>query len=384
MEKLFYTDSHIREFTARVTGCENQGSLWAVRLDATAFYPEGGGQACDMGTLGGVNVVDVQEEGEEILHFCDGPLEIGTQVTGRIDWARRFDLMQQHTGEHIVSGLLHAKFGCHNTGFHVGADTMEVDFDCLPTWQELQDIEKRANEAVFANLELKCWVPAPHELETVFYRTKRPLPWPVRIVQVPGFDSCACCGVHVKRTGEIGFIKILSAAKFHGGIRLQMVCGGRAYRWMTRIFEENRVVSQTFSAPIEGTAAAVLRFNEALNTEKQRSAQLQGRVFGYIAAGYRGRENVLHFEAGLDSTGVRLLADRIAGEITGFCAVFSETGEGFAYCLAARSGDLRNFNRSMTAALNGRGGGKPNFQQGSVRATRAEIEDFFKKSRENL
>ena len=373
MEKLFYQDPYLKEFTAIVTGCAECEKGWAVTLDRTAFYPEGGGQACDIGTLDDVNVVDVQEKGEEILHFCDKKLEIGETVTGRIDWARRFDLMQQHTGEHIISGLLHEKFGYQNTGFHVGADAMEVDFDGPVSPEDLAEIEFKANQAIWQDIPLRCWIPDPEELKTVFYRTKRALPWPVRIVQVPGFDSCACCGTHVARTGEVGLIKILSCAALRGGVRLQMVCGQRAYRHIVSVFEENRKVSQAFSAKMDATGEAARKMNEALAAQKQQNAQLLGRIFDNIAEGYGGSENVLHFEEGLESAQVRILADRIAGKISGYCAVFS----GGAYCLATRQGDLRALNKEMTAALDGRGGGKPNFQQGSVRAEKAEIEAFF-------
>ena len=373
MRKLFYEDPYLKEFSAVVTSCEQCPKGWAVTLDQTAFYPEGGGQACDIGTLGDANVWDVQEKGEEILHFCDNKLEVGQTVTGRIDWERRFDLMQQHTGEHIISGLLHEKFGYQNTGFHVGADAMEVDFDGPVSPEDLAQIERKANQAIWQDIPLRCWVPDPEELKTVFYRAKRALPWPVRIVQVPGYDSCACCGIHVARTGEVGLIKILSSARVRGGVRLQMVCGARAYRWVSHVFEENRKVSQAFSAKMDATGEAAQKMNEVLALEKQRNTQLLGRIFDSIAEKYAGQTNIVHFEDDLEPAQVRILADKIADRITGYCAVFS----GGAYCLATRQGDLRELNKAMTAALDGRGGGKPNFQQGSVRAGKAEIEAFF-------
>ncbi len=374
MRKLFYEDCNLRQFDAKVVECIAWDQGWIVELDATAFYPEGGGQACDIGTLGGVNVLDVQEKDEKILHFCDGKLEVGQTVHGVIDWDRRFDLMQQHTGEHIISGLIHEKFGYHNTGFHVGKDVMEVDFDGPVSPEDLAQIEFRANQAVWQDIPLQCWIPSPEELPTVFYRTKRALPWPVRIVQVPGFDSCACCGIHVATTGQVGLIKILSCVKFHGGIRMELVCGQRAYRHMVRIFEENRGVSQAFSAPMEETALAARKMNEALAAEKLRANTLMSRLFEGIAQNYLGQKNVLHFEDGLEPGQVRILADKIAGKCQGWCAVFSDGG---SYCLAARDGDLRQLNQAMTAALNGRGGGRPNFQQGSVRADKAQIQAYF-------
>ena len=377
MKKLFYEDCHLTQFSAKVTGCEKSEKGYLVTLDATAFYPEGGGQACDIGVLGGVNVLDVREKEGEILHLCDGALTVDETVEGAIDWARRFDLMQQHTGEHILSGLINEKFGYHNTGFHVGADVMEVDFDGPISAEDLAELERKANEAVWANKPIKCWIPSPDELPNVTYRTKRALPWPVRIVQVGDVDSCACCGIHVANTGEVGLIKILSCVSLRGGVRLEMVCGGRAYRYMTAIFDQNRQVSQTFSAKILETGDAAKKMQEALAKEKSRAAELQKQIFSSIAAHYAGRENVLHFEEGLDPAGVRDLADRISREISGFAAVFSPNAAGFSYCLATQSGDLRALGKDMTAALNGRGGGKPNFQQGSVAAAKEDIEAFF-------
>ena len=380
MRKLYYEDCLLREFSAVVTGCEECARGFLVTLDATAFYPEGGGQACDIGTLGGVNVLDVQEKGEEILHLCDGKLEIGATITGKIDWERRFDLMQQHTGEHIVSGLLHQKFGYHNTGFHVGREVMEVDFDGPVTQEELVQIERRANEAIWADISLKSWIPSPEGLSQVRYRTKRALPWPVRIVEVPGYDSCACCGVHVARTGQVGLIKILSCVKFHGGIRLEMVCGQRAYQYMTAVFDQNRQVSQTFSAKLLETGEAARKVNELLSQQKFRITQLQRQIFDSIAESYVNFETVLHFEEGLEPGQVRELADAIASRCGGTAAVFSGSDGSYSYCLAARQGDLRELGKAMTAALHGRGGGKPHFQQGSVKADQKEITGFFEEN----
>ena len=377
--KLYYEDPNLAEFSARVVACEKENDRWAVILDATAFYPEGGGQAADVGILGAAQVLDTRERGEEVVHFCDAPLEVGSQVCGKIDWAHRFDLMQQHTGEHVVSGILNRRFGYQNTGFHVGADVMEVDFDGPLTPQELAEVEEEANRAVWENVPVKCWFPSPEELPNVTYRSKRALPWPVRIVQVPGFDSCACCGIHVKTTGQVGLIKILSCVKFHQGVRLEMVCGQRAYRYVTGVFEQNKQISQLFSAKILETAAAARKVSDALTAEKMRSATLEKQVLGQIAESYVNCENVLHFEMNLSGTALRELAEQISLRCSGVAAVFTGEDGRYSYCLASKNCDLRPLGKEMTAALSGRGGGKPEFQQGTVAATRAQIEVFFNK-----
>ena len=378
--KLYYEDCHLSRFRAMVTGCEKCEKGYEILLDATAFYPEGGGQACDLGSLGGASVLDVRERGEAVVHLCDAPLEIGTEVEGVIDYDRRFDLMQQHTGEHIVSGIIHRRYGFHNVGFHMGSEMIEIDFDGMVPAGDLPAIEQEANSALWQNLEVRCWYPAEEELPHVVYRSKRALPWPVRIVQVPGFDSCACCGTHVAKTGEVGLVKLFSVVPLRGGCRIEMSCGRRALMLLNRAFEQNRQVSQAFSAVWSETGDAAKRMNEALSAEKYRAAQLQKRIFATIAQGYENSGNVLHFEPALESVEIRMLADAIGQVCRGRAAVFSGTEEeGYAFAMVDHSTDLRAFGKEMTAALHGRGGGKPNFQQGRVSATRQEIENFFEK-----
>ena len=380
--KLYYEDCHLTSFTARVHSCQETDKGWQIVLDATAFYPEGGGQACDLGTLGGVRVKDVREKGEAVVHLCDGPLIVGAEVQGVIDYERRFDLMQQHTGEHIVSGIIHEWFGYHNVGFHMGAELVTIDFDGPIAPEDLPRIEAAANRAVWQNLPMHIWYPSEEELPTVGYRSKRALPWPVRVVEVPGFDKCACCGVHVAQTGEIGIIKLFTCVKFHEGVRIEMACGGRALNYLTAAYEQNRQVSQAFSAKIMETGEAARRMNEQLAAEKFRAAGLRKRVFDAIADRYRQAGQVLHFEDNLTPAQVRELCDAIGGICGGMAAVFSGSDEaGYSYCLMERGGDLRQLNKAMTAALNGRGGGKPEYQQGSVKAARAAVEDFFKENR---
>ncbi len=376
--KLYYEDSHLRTFTAEVLSCEKTEKGYEVILDATAFYPEGGGQAADTGTLNGVRVKDTRERGETVVHLCEAALEPGTVAEGRIDYENRFRRMQQHSGEHIVSGIINRRWGYHNVGFHMGSDIITIDFDGVIPAEELASIEAEANGAVWQNLSVKCWYPSEEELPDVFYRTKRALPWPVRIVQVPGFDSCACCGTHVKATGEIGLIKLFSVIGFRGGTRMEMACGASALKLLNEAYEQNRQVSQAFSAKIEETGAAARRMNEVEAALKYRIVGLEKRIFDGIAASFAGKGDVVHFEENLDNVAVRDLADAIADKCGGTAAVFSGSDEaGYAFCLVTRSGDLRQLGKEMTKALNGRGGGKPVFQQGRVQAAKAEIEAFF-------
>lgn len=381
-QKLYYENCHLAEFDAQVLSCAETEKGFEIILSATAFYPEGGGQACDLGTLGDAQVLDVRERGEEIVHLCSTALPVGSAVRGKIDWQRRFDLMQQHTGEHMVSGVIHRRYGYHNVGFHMGADVITIDFDGVIPAEDLPAIEAEVNAGIWQNLPVRCWYPEPEELPNVGYRTKKALPWPVRIVEIPGFDKCACCGVHVGCTGEIGLVKLFTAMGCRGGSRMEMACGKRAMEMLNHAFDQNRQVSQAFSAKITETGAAARRMNETLEQEKFRFGQLQKKLFGFVAAGYANQGNVLHFEENLDSVQIRELADAIADCCGGRAAVFSGSDEtGYGYALVTREGDLRSFGKAMTGALNGRGGGKPIFQQGRVQADRTRIAAFF---RENI
>ena len=300
-------------------------------------------------------------------------MEVGATVEGEIDWARRFDLMQQHSGEHIVSGLVHSMFGWHNVGFHVGSETMEIDFDGPISPDALQIIETKANEAVWANLPIQCWYPSEEALPNTFYRTKKALPWPVRLVQIPGIDSCACCGVHVKYTGEIGLIKLISCVKFHQGVRITLCCGGRALALLQHIFEENRTVSQLFSAKIGQTGDAAKKAADALAAEKLRANKLQTALFDKIADDYAGTKNAWRFEPELAPAQLRELADKMADRCSGWAAVLGGTDGSYSICIVCKHGDVKQ----VGAALGAKGGGKPGFFQGSLPASRSHIEAVF-------
>lgn len=372
--KLYYEDSQLYTFSARVTGCREMEGGYVVTLDATAFYPEGGGQACDIGTLGSATVLDVQEQGHQILHLCDRPLTVGETVEGCIDETRRFDLMQQHTGEHIVSGIICQRYGYHNVGFHIGAEGITIDFDGPILADALPEIEAAANQAVWQNIPIRCWYPTEQELPNVYYRSKKTLPWPVRIVQIPGVDSCACCGVHVKHTGQIGLIKLFSCVKFHQGVRIEMACGGRALAILNAAYDQNRQVSQAFSAKLMTTGEAARKMNERLAAAEFRCTGLERALWERIAADYQGKGNVLHMDQTLTPLGVRELADRIAERCGGIAAVLGNTN----LCLISKTDDLKELSAALRTELNARGGGKPGIFQGTVPAEKEAILAFFK------
>lgn len=287
--KLFEQNSHLRQFMAKVMACvpftptEEDTPRWEIALSQTAFFPEGGGQAADMGTLGEARVLDVQEKGGRILHLTDAPLVPGEMVAGEVDWDHRFPLMQLHSAEHIVSGLVRKHHGFDNIGFHMGSDVVTIDFNGELTEPALAAIETLANEAVFANLPVEARYPEPESLADMLFRSKREIDGAVRVVTVPGYDDCACCGVHVKRTGEIGLVKLLSARRYKGGTRIEMVAGHLALRDYAARHRQITEISVALSAKPLETAQAVLRLqteNEALHRDlaHYREQRLRARA----------------------------------------------------------------------------------------------------------
>ena len=376
-KKRYYDDPFLREFTARVLSCEEVKGGFAVVLDETAFYPEGGGQPADHGTLGMVRVLDVHEKGGVITHLCDGAFEPGETVRGAIDWARRFDHMQQHSGEHICSGLICERFHCDNVGFHMGADIVTIDFNADISWDALMEIERRANQYIYEDHPIDIQFHRGAELDAIDYRSKKPLDGDVRIVAFPGADCCACCGTHVARSGQVGVVKFLSCQKFRDGVRIELLCGARAYRYLSATWEQNLRVAQSLSAKPTESAAAVTRMENELGALKLRAARLESQVFAQVAERLAGQRDVLLFEEDMSSDSVRKLCDAVMQTCGGRCAVFAGADGGWKYAVGQVDGDLRELVKRLNAALHGRGGGKPGFAQGSCAAARGEIERFF-------
>ena len=376
-ERFYYLQPKAKTLYARILACELAKNGWEILLDRTIFYPTGGGQPCDLGQIGQAQVLDVRERGDEVVHLADAPLPVGQEVECAIDWTRRLDLTQQHSGEHLVSGIIHARFGFENVGFHMGSDVITIDFSGELTPQALAEVELAANEAVWADIPTKIWYPAPSELKTLPYRSKKELTGAVRLVQFGGIDLCACCGTHVERTGEIGLIKLLSTTRFHSGSRVELLCGGRALRYLNAVFVQNREISGLLSAKSLETAEAVRRFCAESEKMKYRLTQTENALFAERAEALRGRGNVLLLQEAMQPDALRRLADAVTQACGGCCMAFAGEDGDYKYAVGQKNGDLRGLVRELNAALNGRGGGKPEFAQGSVKADRAQIEAFY-------
>ena len=375
--KLFYRDAFLREFDAAVVSCEPVKGGWAVVLDRTAFYPEGGGQPADHGTLGGAKVLDVHEKNGVITHTCSDQLSVGETVRGRLDWERRFDHMQQHSGEHIVSGLLCAAYGCDNVGFHLGEDTVIIDYNADIPWEGVLEIEKKANQYIWEDHPFEVLWPTAEELAALPYRSKKALTGAVRITSFPGADMCACCGTHVVRSGQVGLVKFLSCQKFREGVRLELLCGKRAMDYLAMNWDQNRAVGQALSVKPQATAAAVAKLQTELSALRSRVTALEEASFAARAEACRGRGDVLLVTEALQGDGVRRLCDAISQVCGGRAAVFAGADGAYRYALIHPGHDLSPLVKALNAALHGRGGGRDGFAQGSVAATEAEIRDFF-------
>ena len=383
-QKLYYQDPYLREFPATVLSCESAGEAWKVVLDQTAFYPEGGGQPADHGVLktagGEIAVTDVHEKNGAVVHTCAAPAEPGTVVTGVLDWARRFDHMQQHSGEHILSGILCRLYDCDNVGFHLGAEAVTIDYNADITWEQALEAERLANEAIWADRETEIFYPSPQELAALDYRSKKELTGQVRIVEFPEADRCACCGTHVERAGQAGLVKVLSCQKFREGIRMEILCGARALRYLSGTYDQARTVGRRLSVKPLEIQGAVERLEEELSAAKERMADLEQTAFAALAAEQAGRGDVVLFQSPMRPDSLRRLADAVGKSCGGLAAVFSGEGARWSYALVrGDGGDIAPLVKELNETLHGRGGGRNGFAQGSVQAGRGEIEAFFRR-----
>ena len=379
MKRLYYESSYIKNFTASVTGCrERKDGRWEITLDQTAFFPEGGGQPWDTGTLGGADVLEVHERDGEVIHYTDRPLEAGSQVEGCLDWERRFDHMQGHSGEHILTGCIHRRFGYDNVGFHMGSEEITIDFNGLLTGEELDEMEREANEAIYRNLPVQILTPSPEELENMEYRSKKELSGQVRITVIPGVDVCACCGTHVEHTGEVGLIKVLGMIHYKGGVRISLLCGQKALLHTAKRQKQIASLSVLLAAKQDEVPAAVERLKaekEKLEMELSRMRQAQTEA---KAAALPERSGGLAVFEEMDPVQLRryctLLYEGGKGDIVLACA---RRGDGCLYVLGSSKRDMRSFSKKLNGLLRGKGGGSSLMAQGTFQAEEEEIRRAF-------
>ncbi|WFR60085.1 alanine--tRNA ligase-related protein [Anaerocolumna sp. AGMB13025] len=384
--QLYNQDSHLKTFKGVVLTCIEQtdetlasGRSYIVTLDATAFFPEGGGQPSDKGTLEDAMVLDVKEDDGIIYHTVTAPLTVGSTVTGHIDWDRRFDLMQHHTAEHIISGIIHNSYGWDNVGFHMGSDAITVDFNGSLSEEEIRIVERKANQAVYENIPIMATVPDPEELKTLNYRSKKELTGDIRIVTIPGYDSCACCAPHVALTGEIGGIKIISSQKYKGGVRISMLCGTRALLDYNKKEKSVTEISVLLSAKPDEVKDAVKTLKAENLSLKGQLVNLQNQILTYKAAFItEGSRDICIFDNEIGPNSLRTYGNLLIERITGICSIFTSTdGKEYKYLLASKVLDVRPLGKSLNETFNGKGGGSKEMVQGTVTGDADIIKKFI-------
>lgn len=377
--KLYENDAYIKEFDATVLSCEECKDGYLLELDKTAFFPEGGGQQADTGFINDAKVTDVQIKNEVITHKVDRAFTAGETVTGKIDWDVRFPRMQGHTGEHLVSGIIHTMFGYDNLGFHMSEKTMTLDPSGILTDEDIKEIERKANIAVYENREVSAFYPDPSLLDTLDYRSKLDLKEGVRLVNIDGYDTCACCAPHVSRTGEIGLIKIIDYIQYKGGMRLTMVCGINAFEDYSKLHDDNKAMMHLLSASRDKTLEFVTRDHEVIGTQKAEinrlNAELSKANLDIVTLG----STLCGFTKNASFDDMRTLVnDNLEKALT--VAFFSEGENGdFSYIISSSTLDVRNTVKSLNEKFSGKGGGRPNYAQGKIVADKASIISFFEK-----
>lgn len=381
--RLYDADAYQTEFEATVLACEKvekkDGRVYQVWLDQTLFFPEEGGQSPDMGTIDGVEVLDVQIKNEVITHTLAAPLTVGATVKGVVDWKHRFYNMQQHSGEHIFSGIVHKKFGYDNVGFHLSDSIVTMDFNGVITPEEITEIEEKVNQAIIENIPVEVTYPSKEELKELDYRSKIEIEGQVRIVTIPGYDVCACCAPHVRRTGEIGSLKVMNVQSYKGGVRVSILCGFRAldaFRQKADIITE---LMAEFSTSQDAILDNVKKLKGTNQTMKNQLAAAKQELMEYkVSAIPEDSENAILFEADLETPVVRGVVNGLVEKFAGISAVFVGNDEnGYQFIVGSKNKDCRQIAATLREKLSARGGGSDKMIQGSVAATQLQIEELL-------
>ena len=374
-ERLYLIDSHLFENQCTVLSCEPAKEGFDVMVDRTVFFPNKGGQPCDTGILGGVKVVDVRESGDELILRTDGPLPVGETVTGHIDEKRRLDIMEQHTGEHVLSWCAYKLFDAVNVGFHCALTYATLDLDKPLTSEQVTEMEDLANGLVRRNLPVTATIyDSEEDLAGVPLRKHAEgLIAPIRVVSIRDADSCTCCAPHVHSTGEIGAIKIVSAVAYKGGMRMTFLCGGRAMKQFQKLQTAVDAIARKFSTAGDEVLSAVEKQEAELKAVKKEKADLTARLEGYLTAELKAQaedvkgKKLLVKLTDTDPKRLRPLALATLPE-KGLTLLLTERNGQLSYVLCANGLklDMGELIPAVNLALGGRGGGRGTLAQGSA------------------
>ena len=393
MKKLYYEDVHMTEFEATVTECtyDEKKKVYKIVLDQTAFFPEEGGQVADKGTLTFINetgvepvslpLLDAHIKQDIIYHYVEKGIPVGTVVKGNVDWEQRFDFMQQHSGEHIISGLVNKQYGFDNVGFHLGLQEVTLDFNGVLTLEELREIETKANEAIWKNIPINIAFPSSEELSALEYRSKLDLTENVRIVTIPGYDTCACCAPHVDTTGQIGMIKITNVQSHRGGIRVNILCGNRALKDYTVKQNNAATISAALSVKQDLIADGVERLKEENFKQKEVMNRLQATILKNMADNLPTPDESNHailFVEPMDDIAIRNLINDLVPKYSGYVGVFwGNDVDGYRYIIGSSTLDCRELATALREKFGAKGGGKAPMIQGNVMATQAQLKTII-------
>lgn len=375
--KLYENDSYLKEFDATVVSCEKCDKGYLTVLDKTAFFPEGGGQSADKGTLNNATVLDVQIKDEVITHLTDKQFDVGKSVHGVLDWDTRFARMQNHTGEHLISGIIHSLFSYDNLGFHMSEKTFTLDPSGILSDDDIKNIELLCNKAIYENREISVSYPSADEIDTLDYRSKLDLKEGVRLVNIDGYDTCACCAPHVKRTGEIGVIKIIDYIQYKGGMRLTAVCGINAFEDYSTLHDENKALMHLLSASRDKVNEFVLREHEVIGTQKAEINKLKSELASSNLDLKAIGSTLCGFTKNASFDDMRSLVNSNLDKAT-LIAFFSENDDhSLSYVIASNTLDVRDTVKALNEQFAGKGGGRPNYAQGKIDAEKDAVIKFF-------
>lgn len=364
---IYENDSYCAEFEATVLSCIENNGRYDVVLDRTAFFPEGGGQAADKGTIDGILVLDVQVNDGVVIHSLESVCPIGKTVTGKLDWQTRFTRMQRHSGEHILSGTVHSLFGYNNVGFHMSETGMKIDFDGSLTQSDIDRVEKEVNFAVWKNLKVTAFYPTDEEIKNIEYRSKLDNIENLRLVEIEGVDCCACCAPHVARTGEVGLVKIIDSMPVKGGIRLTVLAGYEALCDYSMLNTLNKQLMKTLSVTREAVSDAAKRQTELIDTLRHEKGELSNRLAWRELSLAKVNNSAYAFCENSSYDELIYCANKLADEGVETSLLFSKNDDdGYIYLISSRERDVREMVKRLNTAFNGRGGGKPNYAQGRV------------------
>lgn len=380
METVKLYDEHPYDTTFHATIQDIQyDKNTTLILDQTLFFPEEGGQCADSGTIDGYEVIDVQISKGIIKHILKGhvELEIGNEIQGEIDWDLRFSNMQNHSGEHIFSGIVHREYGYDNVGFHLGKDVVSVDFNGPIDEVSLRRIEKEVNQVIYENRVIRAYYPSEEELASLNYRSKKEVDSPLRIVEIENCDVCACCAPHVRRSGEVGLFKVVHMMNYKGGVRIFILCGQRALDYVLELDDNMNAIYHMLSANNSSVVKYVKQLIDTNNALKQEVFNLNKKEVQRLVE--EANENHRYFFIeDLDKNLQREMVNSLVQRLEGYVGVFVGSDQmGYRFILASRNNDTTKL-FDVLKSRGAKGGGNALMVQGYIKTSQDTIEELLK------